>query len=104
MTVLINIIANNMRMIRDNMHLSQKEVAEHIGIPERKYNSIERGRIEPSLATLEKITNYFGISMAELFQNNIIADKDKHLETPTFNAIKFKTKDFKFNREEANAR
>jgi transcriptional regulator with XRE-family HTH domain len=68
MTVIMNIVADNMRLFRDNKHLSQKEVALSVGIPQGQYSRIENGKIEPSLSTLEKLTNFFGIPMAELFQ------------------------------------
>jgi transcriptional regulator with XRE-family HTH domain len=156
MSVIMNIVADNMRLFRDNKHLSQKEVALSVGIPQGQYSRIENGIVEPSLSTLEKLTNFFGISMAELFQSNkqvintnpdpvnlpllekvkmldlldkdeqtallklidmaitkkmlkdsltnLVASADAPLDSPTFNAIKLKTKDFQFNREEANAR
>lgn len=166
MTVIMNIVAVNMRLFRDNMHMSQKEVALSVGIPQGQYSRIENGKVEPSLSTLEKLTNFFGISMADLFQSrtlpankqdintispmdnsepvnlpllekvkmldlldkdeqtallklidmaitkkmlkdslaNLVASADVPLDSPTFNAIKLKTKGYQFNREEANAR
>lgn len=156
MTVLMNIVADNMRLFRDNKQLSQKEVALSVGIPQGQYSRIENGKVEPSLSTLEKLTNFFGISMADLFQTNkqvintnpdpvnlpllekvkmldlldkeeqtalmklidmaitkkmlkdsltnLVASADAPLDSPTFNAIKLKTKGFQFDREEANAR
>ena len=152
----MEIIADNMKLFRDNKHLTQKEVALRVGIPQGQYSRIENGKVEPSLSTLEKLTDFFGISMAELFQTNkqvintnpdpvnlpllekvkmidlldkdeqtallklidmaitkkmlkdsltnLVASADAPLDSPTFNAIKLKTKDFQFNREEANAR
>ena len=152
----MNIVSDNMRLIRDNKRLSQKEVALSVGIPQGQYSRIENGKVEPSLSTLEKLTNFFGISMAELFQTNkqlintnpdpvnlpllekvkmldlldkdeqtallklidiaitkkmlkdsltnLVASADATLDSPTFNALKLKTKGFQFNREEANAR
>lgn len=53
---------------------------------------------------LEKITEYFGVSITELFEmsNNL---ESKELPTiPSFSALQFNTKNFKFNREEANLR
>jgi hypothetical protein len=35
---------------------------------------------------------------------NLVASADATLDSPTFNALKLKTKGFQFNREEANAR
>jgi transcriptional regulator with XRE-family HTH domain len=61
----MNIVSDNMRLIRDNKRLSQKEVALSVGIPQGQYSRIENGKVEPSLSTLEKLTNFFGISMAE---------------------------------------
>jgi len=156
MSVIMNIVSDNMRLIRDNKRLSQKEVALSVGIPQGQYSRIENGKVEPSLSTLEKLTNFFGISMAELFQTNkqlintnpdpvnlpllekvkmldlldkdeqtallklidiaitkkmlkdsltnLVASADATLDSPTFNALKLKTKGFQFNREEANAR
>jgi transcriptional regulator with XRE-family HTH domain len=70
MTAIINIVAYNMRLFRDKKHLSQKEVALSVGIPQGQYSRIENGKVEPSLSTLEKLTNFFDISMADLFQTS----------------------------------
>jgi transcriptional regulator with XRE-family HTH domain len=70
MSVIMEIIADNMKLFRDNKHLTQKEVALRVGIPQGQYSRIENGKVEPSLSTLEKLTDFFGISMAELFQTN----------------------------------
>lgn len=147
-----------MKLFRTSRHLSQKDVALSVGIPQGQYSRIENGKVEPSLSTLEKLTNFFEVPMAMLFQNelqiinnhavantnnspllekvmqldlldkdekttilalidmaiskkqlkdslnNLIESNNAYSDTPTFNAIKLKTKDFKLNREEANAR
>jgi transcriptional regulator with XRE-family HTH domain len=93
-----------MKAIRTNKKLSQKEVAQNIGIPQTEYSNIENGKIEPTLSMLEKITEYFGVPITELFET-VNTFESKELPTiPTFSALKFNTKNFKFNREEANLR
>lgn len=103
MTV-INKIANNMKAIRINKKLSQKEVAQNIGIPQTEYSNIENGTTEPTLSMLEKITEYFGVSITELFEMANTLESKELPTIPSFNALQFNTKNFKFNREEANLR
>lgn len=46
--------------------LSQKEVAEYLGISNAAYSLYERGDREPNISTLKKIANYYGVTVDEL--------------------------------------
>jgi transcriptional regulator with XRE-family HTH domain len=46
--------------------LSQEALAELSGLSRNYVSSIERGRVSPSLGTLEKLANALGISLTKL--------------------------------------
>lgn len=52
----MNII--NLRKLRESKGLSQKHVAEQLGIASQRYNQYETGKREPDNATLTAIANY----------------------------------------------
>lgn len=52
----MNII--NLRRLRESKGLSQKHVAEQLGIASQRYNQYETGKREPDNTTLSAIANY----------------------------------------------
>lgn len=64
---------NNLKQLRENLKLSQKEIADKINITQQAYSLIESQKILPSLVVAEKISNLFEKSINEIFfakQNN----------------------------------
>ena len=59
--------ANRLRELRLKEKLTQKEIAEIIGITQRAYQNYERGRRTPSLETAQKLSNIFMVSIEEIF-------------------------------------
>jgi|GEM_PF-5347648 len=51
-----------LKLVRDNMDLSQKEMAELLEIDVRKYGKLERGEIRPTLQSLLSIDRKLGYS------------------------------------------
>ena len=55
------------------------------GIPQGQYSRIENGRVEPSIATLEKLSTVFGVSIAAFFKSD---DFDETANLPLMQKVK----------------
>lgn len=53
----------NLKFLRENNHLTQRDIAQILNIPKTTYCYYEQGRTEPSIDTLIKIANYFDVSL-----------------------------------------
>lgn len=53
----------NLVKLRNNIGLSQQDVAEKIGIKKTTYWSYETGRTEPPIEILNKLADFFGCSV-----------------------------------------
>ncbi|MBM7623747.1 helix-turn-helix transcriptional regulator [Sporohalobacter salinus] len=62
-----------LREIRKNKGLTQKKVAEVIGVSRPMYTSIENGTRNPSLRVVQNIIDFFGDEAKEAFFNNEVA-------------------------------
>lgn len=60
-------MANKIRSIRENKHISQSELARRLNISRTHLNRIENGKVNSSLALLERIANELGVSMKDFF-------------------------------------
>lgn len=47
------------RLIRKRLHMTQKNLADRIGVPQSFISKVESGQVEPTLKTLKKIFNGF---------------------------------------------
>lgn len=63
-------IGEKIRKIREAKGLSQKEVAATVGMDQSQYSKIEKGKTDPTTATLQKITAAIGVSLAEIFASD----------------------------------
>ncbi len=61
-------LKNRLRVLRAEKEISQKELAEEVGLSRQTVNSIERGKFNPSIITALKIANYFAVRVDEVFQ------------------------------------
>lgn len=57
---------NNLKEIRKNSELTQKEVAVQLNVVESCYANWEQGRTEPNIAMLRKLCNIFNVTIDEL--------------------------------------
>lgn len=71
-------IAENLRTIREQRGLQQKQVALEIGIGTTNYNRLENGQREASINVLDKLANYYGITIDEIvhFDNKKLPPKE----------------------------
>lgn len=60
------VLAKKLRVYRYKKDLSQEELAKQVGVSKETIGNIERQKIKPSLDTMEKIAEYFGITLSDL--------------------------------------
>lgn len=58
---------NDVRVLRQDAGLSQRALAEALGVSRQTVNSIETGRYDPSLPLAIAIARHFGRSVEEVF-------------------------------------
>ena len=61
-------LKNRIRVLRAEKEISQKELAEVIGVSRQTVNSIEKGKFNPSVITALKVAEYFGVDVETVFQ------------------------------------
>lgn len=66
---------NKLEEFRKKMNLSQKELAEALGVSRQTISSIENGRYNPSLELAFQISGLFKKSIEEIFIHR--GDKDE---------------------------
>lgn len=57
-----------LKELRLNKKISQKDIAEYLGITVAAYSLYERGKREPNLDMLKKIAEYFNVSIDYLME------------------------------------
>jgi transcriptional regulator with XRE-family HTH domain len=67
-------IAENLKKIREQRGYQQKQVALEIGIGTTNYNRVENGQREASIEVLDKLANFYGITI-----DDIVHFEDKKL-------------------------
>ncbi len=63
-------LADNLRTIREQKGLQQKQVALEIGIGTTNYNRIENAQREASIEVLDKLAKFYGITIDEIVNYN----------------------------------
>jgi len=58
---------NNVKQLRNEMKISQKDLAESLNVSRQTINAIETGKFDPSLTLTIKITRFFNKSLEEIF-------------------------------------
>ena len=59
-------IADNIKKLREDKDLMQKEVYNEIGLKPAHYNKLEKGLVEPSVEILGKLASFYGITIDEI--------------------------------------
>lgn len=74
----MNNFASTLQRIRKERFITQKQMAEFLGIAPNAYQNYEYGKREPNLDTLISIADFFEISLDELvgrdFSKNSLVD------------------------------
>ena len=63
-------LAENLKLFRDIKGISQKEVADYLGITQAAYSKYEVGETEPKIPTLIKLAKYFKTDLNQLICSN----------------------------------
>ena len=58
---------NNIKQLRNELKISQKDLAESLSVSRQTINAIETGKFDPSLTLTIKITRFFNKSLEEIF-------------------------------------
>ena len=69
------LISSNIKRLRVLKKLSQKEISAIAGVPQSQYSRIENGKVEPSVAALDKLAKAFYVSVAEFFASESVLDE-----------------------------
>lgn len=69
------IVANNLITLRKANNLTQNELAEKLAYSDNMVSRWERAEITPSLETLEKISEFYGIPITALLQDNALQEE-----------------------------
>ena len=58
---------NNIKKLRNELKISQKDLAQSLRVSRQTINAIETGKFDPSLTLTIKITRFFNKSLEEIF-------------------------------------
>ena len=58
---------NNIKKLRNELKISQKDLAQSLRVSRQTINAIETGKFDPSLSLTIKITRFFNKSLEEIF-------------------------------------
>ena len=58
---------NNIKKLRSEEAISQKQLAEYLNVSRQTINAIETGKFDPSLTLSIKITRFFKKNLEEIF-------------------------------------
>ena len=58
---------NTLKVERAKLDMTQQDLADKIGVSRQTINSIEKNRYTPSTILALKISNFFGVTVNELF-------------------------------------
>jgi len=67
----------NVRTVRKNYQLTQEQLAELIGLEPANVSKMENGTHFPSLKTLVKLVDVFGLDISNLFTGNFTRENKK---------------------------
>lgn len=70
MADIVLIMAENIKQLRIKKGLTQKDICNKSGLIQSQFSRIERGLVEPSISTLDKLANVLEVSVSELFKIN----------------------------------
>ena len=70
-------VAKRIINLRENAGLSTNRLAKLAGIGQSTLSDIEKGKVKPSIDSLEKICETLGISMSDFFTENKLPMSDR---------------------------
>lgn len=83
------VIGDNIRRIREDKRMSQKEVCSAIDTAPTQYSRVETGKVIPALKTLIKIANTLGVTLDDLVNEDSTPTKEVTIKDKTlFDKVK----------------
>jgi transcriptional regulator with XRE-family HTH domain len=76
-------IADNVKKLREDKGLMQKEVYNEIGLKPAHYNKLEKGLIEPSIDILDKLASFYNVAIDEIIHYSNATPKAVTIEDKT---------------------
>jgi len=78
-------LGENIKIIRKERGLQQKQVALEVGVDQSNYNKIENGKREPSVYILKKLADLFGVTVDYIIEPNSDLPKEVIIEDKATN-------------------
>ncbi len=79
-------MVENLKKLRNNAHISQQQLADVIGVSQQSINKYENHMVEPDIATLIAIANYFSTSVDYLIGNTEVERKIEFVQKYDLNS------------------
>ncbi len=76
-------LADNIKKLREDKGLMQKEVAAEIGLKPAHYNKMEKGLVEPSVEVLDKLAAFYSVTIDDIVHLKKAAPKAVVMEDKT---------------------
>ena len=73
-------MVKNLKALRSRANISQQQLADNIGVSQQSVNKYENHSVEPDIATLVSIANYFSTSVDYLVGNTDVERKIEKIE------------------------
>lgn len=64
---LVNSMQNTVKVLRERMGLTQKDLSERVNVSRQAINAIETGKFDPSIWLAFDLARFFGVSIESLF-------------------------------------
>jgi putative transcriptional regulator len=62
---------NSLETYRDEFEISQRELAEHVGVTRQTINAVEGDRYDPSVELVFKLAAFFECAVEDLFHPDV---------------------------------
>ena len=76
----MSFVSNNIKYLRKQMHLTQEQSAEKIGIKRSLLGAYEEGRADPRLNNLQKMAGIYGVTVDMIIATDITKMSDEELK------------------------
>ena len=60
-------LRNKIRALREERHMTQKELGAAVGVSRQAINAVETGKFDPSICLAHDLARFFGTTIEELF-------------------------------------
>jgi len=77
----------NLKYLRKKLKLSQSKLAEDLGIPRTTLGDYERGKTEPNIETLIRISDYYKVDLNKLIRANLSHDELVTIQNNNFKVL-----------------